>query len=134
VRHPYVEAGIDKAGVRTLARALGLGDVAELPASPCLSSRIETGIAIDPAELALVHAVEIRLARILDVKTVRCRVRRAGLVVELDAADLDALTAARREAALAEVATIARERGRPRPVSLAPYRMGSAFLRPHGDG
>mgnify|MGYP002651610194 CR=1 FL=1 len=48
VRHPYVEAGLDKATVRSLARALGLGSVAELPAAPCLSSRVETGIAIEP--------------------------------------------------------------------------------------
>ena len=33
VRHPYVEAGIDKAGVRALARSLGLDDLAELPAA-----------------------------------------------------------------------------------------------------
>ena len=45
VRHPYVEAEIDKAGVRALARHLGLGALAELPAAPCLSSRVETGIA-----------------------------------------------------------------------------------------
>ena len=50
VRHPYVEAGVGKEGVRALARALGLGDLAELPASPCLSSRIETLMAIDPRD------------------------------------------------------------------------------------
>ena len=39
VRHPYVEAGIAKADVRTLAGELGLPEFAALPASPCLSSR-----------------------------------------------------------------------------------------------
>ena len=58
VRHPYLEAGIDKAGVRALARRLGLGDLSELPASPCLSSRIETAIPIDARVLAAVHAAE----------------------------------------------------------------------------
>ena len=48
VRHPYVEVGIDKATVRAIARLLGLSTVAELPASPCLSSRVQTGI-LDPA-------------------------------------------------------------------------------------
>ena len=44
--------------VRALARHLGLGEVAELPASPCLSSRVETGIAIDPLVLdSIRHAV-----------------------------------------------------------------------------
>ena len=49
VRHPFVDAGIDKATVRAIARELRLDDLAELPAAPCLSSRIETGIVIDAA-------------------------------------------------------------------------------------
>ena len=48
VRHPYVEAGMNKEAVRALARELALDDLAQLPASPCLSSRVETGLAIDP--------------------------------------------------------------------------------------
>ncbi|WP_246689852.1 adenine nucleotide alpha hydrolase [Methylobacterium sp. WL116] len=60
VRHPYVEAGLDKAAVRRLSRDLGLGAVAELPSAPCLSSRVETGIRIEPEVLAFIHAVERR--------------------------------------------------------------------------
>jgi len=127
VRHPYVEAGIDKQGVRALARHLGLGDVAELPASPCLSSRVETGIAIDPADLALVHAAETLLARRLGARTLRCRIRRAGLVVELEPAALDALDDRARDEIAAAIGALP---GGARPVSFAPYRMGSAFLRP----
>ncbi len=120
VRHPFVEAGIDKASVRRLAARLGLGDVAELPASPCLSSRIETGIRVEPALLALVHAAEALVTRALAPRTVRCRVRAAGVVVELDAESL-----ARASAALAsELEMLAG-----RPVTFAPYRTGSAFLR-----
>src|SRR5262249_33153663 len=62
VVHPYVEAGIDKAAVRALARGLSLSDLAELPAQPCLSSRVETGIAIDADDLAFVDAMERRLS------------------------------------------------------------------------
>ena len=58
VRHPYIEAGVGKRGIRSLARALGLGEIAELPASPCLSSRVETGIRIEPRTLAFIHRVE----------------------------------------------------------------------------
>ena len=54
VRHPFVEARHRQAGACVRSRATsGLGEVAELPASPCLSSRVETGIAIDPVVLAL---------------------------------------------------------------------------------
>jgi uncharacterized protein len=127
VRHPYVEAGIDKAGVRAIARLLGLGEVAELPASPCLSSRVETGIAIDPGELALIHAVETLVGAELKAATVRCRVRRAGLVVELDGESFAALEPTRRVALAARIAALP---GGDRALSFAPYRMGSAFLRP----
>lgn len=133
VRHPYVEAGIDKASVRVLARYLELGEIAELPASPCLSSRIETGIAIDPDELALVHEVETFVAARLGAPTVRCRLRRVGLVVELDEASLARLAAAEQDELTEAVAAIARARGGERPVAFKAYRMGSAFLRPTGS-
>lgn len=130
VRHPYVEVGIDKSGVRILARHLDLGEIAELPASPCLSSRIETGIAIDPDELALVHAVETFIGVRLGAATVRCRLRRSGLVIELDEASLERLTPVERDALTGAVADIARAHGRERAVAFKAYRMGSAFLRP----
>ena len=44
VRHPYLEAGIDKRAVRSLARELGLGALSELPAAPCLSSRVRLAL------------------------------------------------------------------------------------------
>ena len=62
VRHPFLEAGVDKRAVRSLARDLGLGALSELPAAPCLSSRVETGIAIGPEVLKAIHAVERSIA------------------------------------------------------------------------
>ncbi len=122
VRHPFVEAGIGKANVRRLAASLGLGEVAELPASPCLSSRIETGIRVEPTLLALVHRTEQVVTRALAPRTVRCRVRAEGVVVELDA---DALARLDAQGSLAaELAGVAG-----RPVRFALYRTGSAFLR-----
>ena len=141
VRHPYVEAGFDKAAVRRLSRDLGLGAVADLPSAPCLSSRVETGIRIEPETLAFVHAVERMVSDRLDAgagggfgagRAVRCRVRAAGVVVELDPASLAGLDAAARADLGARIAGLA-----PgpvagllaaRPVLFAPYRTGSAFL------
>lgn len=128
VRHPFVEAGIDKASVRAIARTLGLGDVAELPSAPCLSSRIETGIAIDPAMLALVHATERLVTKAIEPRTVRCRVRAKGVVVELDEQSLAALDTGAREKIKNEVGALFLEGGFDYPVTLAPYRTGSAFL------
>jgi uncharacterized protein len=128
VRHPFVEAGIDKMTVRALARHLQLVEVAELPAAPCLSSRIETGIAIDPGMLKLVHAAERLVSQVLMPRTVRCRVRVKGVVVELDEQDLAGLDESRRASLAAQVGRLFSDGGFNYPVALAPYRSGSAFL------
>lgn len=128
VRHPLVEAGIDKKAVRALARELGLADIAELPSAPCLSSRIETGIAIDPTMLAKVHAAESLVAEALQPRTVRCRVRAAAVVIELDEARLATLDTRRRCELAARVSALFRDAGYDYPVSFAAYRIGSAFL------
>jgi uncharacterized protein len=128
VRHPFVEAGMSKQQVRTLARHLGLGEVAELPAAPCLSSRIETGIGIDPEMLACVHQTERLLTAVLQPGTVRCRVRASGVVIELDQASLGALSDARRAELAGQIRSLFRHAGFDHPVRFAPYRVGSAFL------
>jgi uncharacterized protein len=130
VHHPYVDAGVDKAGVRQIAHMLGLDDLAELPAAPCLSSRVETGLAIDPSILNLVNEVERHLTATIAPKAVRCRVRANRVVVELDEATLHRLDVADRERILTDVANRWQRGGHSRHVDLAPYRRGSAFLHP----
>lgn len=128
VRHPYLEAGIDKAGVRRLAQALGLGDLSELPAAPCLSSRVETGIAIRPDMLKAIHSVERELAQSFPRGTVRCRVRATGVVVELDPQTLSALDEPRREAVRRQAGALFSGIVPVPDLTFAPYRVGSAFL------
>ena len=128
VRHPFVEVCASKDAVRAMARELGLGGIAELPAAPCLSSRIETGIRIDAATLSLVHASERLVGAAVAANTVRCRVRASGVVLELDAATLEGIEAARRAELATEVGGLFARAGLARPVSFAPYRNGSAFL------
>jgi uncharacterized protein len=60
-RAPLAEAGLSKADVRALSRALGL-PTAEKPALPCLSSRIPYGQAVTLEKLAAVEAGEEALA------------------------------------------------------------------------
>ena len=129
VRHPYVECGIGKSAVRTIASGLGLRDLAELPAAPCLSSRVETGIAIDPDVLKAIDASERLVRDATGAATVRCRVRRAAVVVELDDAALAALDAPRRAALAGEIGERMTGAGVSRTLRFEPYRMGSAFLR-----
>ena len=132
VRHPFVEAGMDKASVRALARTYGLADIAELPSAPCLSSRVETGIRIEADTLAFIHEVERLVAASLGRTqgadaAVRYRVRATGVVLELDAASLAALGTAER-AALQDTILAQAPSGLGRRLAFAPYRTGSAFL------
>ncbi len=134
VRHPFVEAGIDKNGVREVARFLGMGEVAELPASPCLSSRIETGIPVTPEALEFVHAVESQVGAWLAGNggfpgAVRCRIRAAGPAVELDDPSLEMVRSERGTEIVHAVAKLADRHGLGTEVPFEAYRMGSAFLK-----
>jgi len=127
VRHPFIEAAIDKADVRLIARALDLGALADLPASPCLSSRVETGIAIDAQLLSAIDRAETAVREALGTRVVRCRIRHHGCEIELGDADATATPAARARIAAA-VALILAEAGLALPVTLGRYRQGSAFI------
>ncbi len=130
VRHPFVECGIDKATVRSLAMLLGMGEIADLPAAPCLSSRIETGIPITALSLALVHSIEKLVRSHMNPFTVRCRVRGDGLAIELDALALGRIETGAYDELRAQIAERATATGFRGETRFGLYRMGSAFVRP----
>jgi pyridinium-3,5-biscarboxylic acid mononucleotide sulfurtransferase len=124
VVHPFIEAQMTKSAVRALARSLGLADIAELPAQPCLASRVETGIAIDADDLAFVEKVEARLSALAPRgATLRCRITHEGVAVEIgeEAAD-------RRDSIAETVAALCESEGRAF-VDVRPYRRGAMFVR-----
>jgi uncharacterized protein len=57
VRSPLAEAGLGKADVRLLSRRLGL-PTWDMPASPCLASRVRYGTAVTPDVLRRVERAE----------------------------------------------------------------------------
>jgi uncharacterized protein len=128
VRHPYLEAAIDKTAVRSLAREMGLAALAELPAAPCLSSRVETGIAIRAEVLRAIHSVERSIAKDFPGGIVRCRVRAKGIVIELDPETLAAITRDREDEARAQVDRIFAGIAPTVDLSFALYRSGGAFV------
>ncbi|MEO8739151.1 MAG: adenine nucleotide alpha hydrolase [Casimicrobiaceae bacterium] len=128
VVHPYVEAGIGKAQVYALASGLGLDDLEQLPAQPCLASRVETGIAIAPEDLAFIDAVETELAALFGhMSVLRCRVTHGGIVIEL--ADSDGASVAIAHA----IGTHACRREQRTFAGVRPYSRGAAFLRRAGN-
>jgi uncharacterized protein len=129
VRHPFVEAGISKESIRAIARHIGLGSVAELPAAPCLSSRLQTGITVTPTRLRFIDEVEELAREFLSPKSVRCRVFSERIEIQLDASSLDKLQ--KSKDLTARLVDFVSDR-QPRPVTFTPYRMGSSVV--HSDG
>jgi pyridinium-3,5-biscarboxylic acid mononucleotide sulfurtransferase len=128
VRHPYVEVGINKSEVRSLARYLGLGSLAELPAAPCLASRIETGIRIEPEILRTIHAAEKLVTELIGIRVVRCRLRAHAIVIELDRSALNELGPRTATKIGISIAALFDRIGIRLAVAFAGYRAGSAFL------
>lgn len=125
VVHPFVEARLTKADIYALAAALGLDDLAALPAQPCLASRVETGIPVDADTLGFIEAAERDLAQALpDAGALRCRVTAAGVMVECERLP----EGAARTLAVARMAQLCAAAGR-RFAGIRPYRRGAAFLR-----
>lgn len=63
VRSPLADAGLTKVDVRALARAMGLPNW-DLPASPCLSSRIPYGTPVTNEALRKIESAEEALRRL----------------------------------------------------------------------
>ncbi len=97
---PLSDAGLTKAEIRLLMREAGL-NLSEKPASPCLSSRIMTGIEITPERLRDVEELESILRRAnLRVFRVRvCRDENKALFLRVEVApeEMHAVLACREE-------------------------------------
>ena len=128
VRHPFVEVGLGKSEIRALAKNLGLADISELPSSPCLSSRVETGIHIQRNVLTLINETEMLINKNLRPETVRCRIRSGGVYIELDNISMSKLTSDLRRKLSLETERIFSSAGFDYKVNFDHYRLGSAFL------
>ena len=124
---PLDEAGLTKEEIRELMRAAGL-PLADKPASPCLSSRLMTGVAVTPAKLRDVEDLEA-LLRGTGLRVFRVRLHEHGgarwLRVEADPSEMPAVLAVRDELQAA-----ARARGYAWvTLDLAGYRTGGGTAR-----
>lgn len=87
--HPLVDGGLDKAGVRALARHLGLS-FHDKPSNACLSSRIAYGEVITVEKLQRVDEAE-RALRALGFPVVRVRAHEGIARIEVPAEDIPRL-------------------------------------------
>ena len=95
VRSPLVEAGLNKAAVRKLAKALEI-PVWDKPAQPCLSSRIPYGTPVTVETLSKVERAEDYL-RSLGIREVRARHHDRLCRVEVGEGDMETVFRRRRE-------------------------------------
>ena len=72
IRSPLIEAGLNKADVRAVARYWNLS-VAEKPASPCLSSRIAYGVEVTSERVRMIEEAERCLREMTQVGVLRVR-------------------------------------------------------------
>jgi uncharacterized protein len=96
VRSPLVEAEMTKADVRERSRAMGL-PTWDLPASPCLSSRIPRGTAVTPEILRQVERAE-EAVRALGFRELRVRHLGETARVEIAPLEMSGLDGSRRAA------------------------------------
>lgn len=126
VLSPLFEAGLTKNDLRTVMRAHGLA-LSEKPASPCLSSRLMTGVAVTPEKLRDVEALE-SILRGAGLRVFRVRLHELAdeklLRIEVDVTEMTAALHVRDK-----LVTEAKLRGyRWITLDLAGYRTGGANL------
>ncbi len=85
VLSPLMDAEITKTEIREYSRQLGL-PTADLPASPCLASRVAYGMEITPEKLAQVEKAEEVLRRL---GFVEFRVRHHGVIARIEVRPAD---------------------------------------------
>ena len=83
VRHPFVEASITKNQLREIARQAAL-PFADLPAAPCLASRLYTGTTVQADLLQLIDQTEEWIREQTGLAVVRCRVHKLEMRVEVE--------------------------------------------------
>lgn len=135
VRHPFVEAGISKDMLRGIAGHFELNDLKDLPAAPCLSSRVTTGIEIDADMLPVINEAEQALWEHfqlnIPIKGVRCRIRPEAIAIEVESPSELNNAADYAIEARDIVRTLFNQAGyehMTHQINVEPYERGSAFL------
>lgn len=87
VTSPLAESGLTKSAIRALSQARGL-PTWDQPSSPCLSSRLPTGIEVTPLRLARVEQAEQALRELGVTGDLRVRYHGETARIEMSASEL----------------------------------------------
>ncbi|WP_413738432.1 hypothetical protein ACL2XP_09060 [Sodalis sp. RH21] len=129
IRQPYVELGIDKATIRAMATYFNLDDLKDIPSSPCLASRIETGIKVNAKDLNIIDQVESKFKSLLKTKILRFRLHAQKTVLEIDKDTLRRLSKEKKNKIISDITSILSETAHGyKLVEISTYSRGSSFI------
>ncbi len=126
VDHPFILAKIGKKTIRKLAFDLGLGELSELPSSPCLASRVETGIPITPILLNKIGKIERYIKTLFINADIRCRWMNENMIIQFNYPNLNQITISQKkliEDKVIEIFNINNSK-----IKFGEYQKGSAFI------
>lgn len=125
VFEPLAKLKLCKNEVRVLAKELGLDYFSTKPSSPCLASRIETGIKIDEKVLMKIDEIETQIKSKYNIHTVRLRLRKQGYFLEIVPEEFSSGS----EHVITEIENFLKiQITDMKFCGISKYKMGSAFL------
>jgi len=126
VNHPFILAKIGKKIIRKLALDLGLGELSELPSSPCLASRVETGIPITPDLLNKIDNIERYIKTLFSNADIRCRWINQNIIIQFNYPNLKQINNSQKQLIknkVIEIFNINHSK-----IKFSEYKKGSAFI------
>jgi len=132
VRHPFIEANYNKTDIRKLANEIGLEHYADIHASPCLASRIATGIPISKKLLNGIEIIENNIKKLIPRSDVRCRWMNNHVNIQFKYPNIKNVTYAQKNKIIAVVHNVFLINKN--KIKFSEYKMGSSFIsKNNGD-
>jgi len=126
VMHPFILAKIDKKAIRQLASELGLGELSELPSSPCLASRVQTGIPVTSNLLNKIDKMERLIKKVIPGADIRCRWMLNNLSIQFNQPKLENINIDIKKLITAKASGIFSIKET--SIEFNEYKKGSAFI------
>ena len=126
VIHPFINADFSKNHIRNLANEIGLELFSDLPSSPCLASRIETGTEITKSLLNNIEIIEKNIHKYIPNCDVRCRWLNNKVNIQFKYPNISNITSKQKDKIVRDVISIfslTKDR-----IKFSEYKRGSAFI------
>ena len=126
VLHPFVDNGFTKKNIRKLAKEIGLELFSDLPSSPCLASRIQTGTSITKSLLNNIELIEAKIHNYIPNSDVRCRWLKNEVNIQFNKPNIKEITIEQKTKITKDVGkvfSLSKDK-----IKFSEYTKGSAFV------